>query len=208
MRCRIAVFAAVLAFAGAARAEDPPFLIVNLQQLIDESDEGQEFVKKLQDEIAAKKEKVQAKVRELEARQKDLLDIQPVNRTDQWYEDVRDLFRNISELKAEEQYFIAKKNDEMARAITQLIQGAQTEARKIMRKRGALMVLITRTGPLQINDQNDLKDEILFRRVLVADPKASLDITKEVLEAMNKWFREHRAESDPNPRASKNGKKG
>ncbi len=195
MRYPLAVFAAFLCTATVARAADKPkILVVNLQRLIDESEEGKRFIKKLQNEVADKKEAMKKEVMVLQERQRDLMKVESSNRTPKWYEDVRDLFERIAGIKAKEQYFIAKKNDDIARAVTQLVQGARTEARTIMSKRGAWMVLISRTGPLNINSEAGLKEEISQRRVLCAVPQ--IDITDEVLKAMNKWFRENRSESD------------
>ena len=79
---------------------------------------------------------------------------------------------------------------EIQRRINDLIIGAQQTARAIMKKRGAEIVLISRTGPIQIKDEKALQDEIIFRRVLCT--QATVDITEDVLAAMDKWYEENK----------------
>ena len=106
---------------------------------------------------------------------------------------IRDSLDTQSRLKAEEQYFVARLNDDVARRVNQLIRGAMQEARTLMKERGALLVLNSRMGRVQINSDQQMQEEGVLRRVLCAAP--GTDVTDDVLTRMNKWFQENQDRS-------------
>lgn len=190
------LIALVLALAGPALfAQDakPKVLVLSLKKIIDESAEGKQFVGALKKRMADKKQEFALNVQQLQEQQKKLMEVELMNRDEKWYKQVRKALETQASLKVEEQFFIAKLNDQIARQINELIRGAQTEARRIMKARGADLVIISRMGPIAINSDKELQDEIVFRRVLCH--KDELDITDEVMKAMDEWYRKNKAKS-------------
>jgi Skp family chaperone for outer membrane proteins len=188
------LIALVLALSGPslfAQDTKPKILVVYLKKIIDESAEGKEFVGALKKRMADKKQEFAKNVDELKVQQQKLMEVELMNRDETWYKQVRAALEAQASLKVEEQFFIAKLNDQIARQINELLRGAQQEARSIMKARGADLVIISRMGPITINSDKELQDEIVFRRVLCA--KDELDITDEVMKRMDEWYRKNKA---------------
>jgi len=194
------VLACLMAVPSRARAEDPKprILVVSMKRIIKESDEGSQFVGKLRQSVAEKKKEIEVQVRQLQQKYKELLEIELPDRDPEWYGEVKSALDKQASLKVEEQYFIAKMNDDIARRLNQLLRGAQQEAKAVMKARGAEIVLLSRTGAVQVNSEQELNDEMVFRRVLCAS--ASIDITDEVIARMNKWYRENKASDETLPK--------
>jgi Skp family chaperone for outer membrane proteins len=188
------LIALVLALSGPslfAQDTKPKILVVYLKKIIDESAEGKEFVGALKKRMADKKQEFAKNVDELKVQQQKLMEVELMNRDETWYKQVRAALEAQASLKVEEQFFIAKLNDQIARQINELIRGAQQEARSIMKARDADLVIISRMGKITINSDKELQDEIVFRRVLCA--KDELDITDEVMKRMDEWYRKNKA---------------
>jgi Skp family chaperone for outer membrane proteins len=188
------LIALVLALAGPslfAQDAKPKVLVVFLKKIIDDSAEGKEFVGALKKRMAEKKQEFAKQVEQLQEQQKKLMEVELMNRDEKWYTQVRAALEAQAALKVEEQFFIAKLNDQIARQINELIRGAQQEARSIMKARDADLVIISRMGKITINSDKELQDEIVFRRVLCA--KDELDITDEVMTRMDEWYRKNKA---------------
>jgi Skp family chaperone for outer membrane proteins len=196
-----AVLTAELASVASAQAA-PKILVVDLKKLIDESAEGKEFVGRLKKQMADKKDEFAGAVRQLQEQQKKLMAVELMNRDARWYDAVRAALDAQATLKVEEQYFVARINDQISRQVNELIRGAQEEARKIMKARGADLVLLSRMGPITINSDKELQDEIVFRRALATSP--DLDITDEVMKQMDEWYRQNKTKRG----LAKRGEKG
>lgn len=190
----VLVVLALLAVAwsqGGQPAKDAPnVLVVDVQYIIDESEEGREFVGRLRQKIAEKKKQIAEQVRALQESTKKLMERELPERDKKWYADVEKALAEQNRLKTEEQFFVAKVNDDIARSINELLRGAMDTAKKIMRERGADIVLGSRMRPLQINNDQQLQEEVVLRRVVCA--RDEVNITKEVLARMDKWYRENK----------------
>ena len=69
------------------------------------------------------------------------------------------------------------------------MKSAREAAEEIRVARKAMIVFTSKMTPIKFESQNDLKSELISRRVICVDTKAGADITKEVLALMNKAFK-------------------
>ena len=181
------VFAVVGTAAPDKKSTGPRMLVLSMQRVIDETTEGKEFVKRLNEEMAAKKKKLGEESAKLQAKVKELSEAQLTDRTPEFYEDYQKAMKTHARMEGSKNMFLLRKGDEISRATNELIRGAQEEAKKIMRVRGADMVILSRMGPLKINNDKEFQQELVFRRVICA--KGDVDITDQVIKAMNEWYK-------------------
>ena len=161
-------------------------LVLDIRQVIDDTKEGREIVGKVRAEMAQKKNEIELEVKKLQEQVKQLTKAKLPDKDKAWYDELKIALERQGTLKADEQYFIATLNDKVARGLNQILRGAKQEAEKIRKARGASVVLITRLGSIEVNNDGDLQDEVVFRRVLAMEP--NLDITKDVITMMDKDF--------------------
>jgi len=174
-----------------AKGEGPKILVVHMQRIIDETLEGRQFVLKLNEEMAAEQKRLADEAAALQEKVKELSKAQLADRTPEFYKEYEEAMQTSAKLEMRKNLFLLKKGDEIARATNELIRGAQQEASAIMRERKADIVLISKMGPLQINSDKEWKEELVFRRVLVAGTEAN--ITDEVIKRMDDWFKQNKA---------------
>ncbi len=196
----------VLLVLPSVRAEGPAILVCDMKRIAEGCDEAIELVEALKKRSDAKRAEMQADVNALQGKQRELLGKKLSERDLKWYEDYRAAVQQESELKAKAAIFNAQMNDDIARKIDQLMKGTRQEAAAVMKERGASMVLISKMGALKFENDEELKEEYIFRRVLCCDP--ALDITEEVLARMNKWWKEHKAGSGEAPKRGEGEAKG
>jgi len=186
--------------AGTALTQEKPkatkpksgILIFSMIRTIDETDEGRDIIAKLKEEMATKKQRLTDEAAKLQEKVKMLRDTKPADHTQDYWKDYEQAMATQARLEIEKQLFLQKKQDEMSRAMQQLLIGAQQAARDVMKERGAEIVLLTKTGPVgELATDQDAQQELLYRRVLCSDE--SLDITDEVIARMNKWYKEHKS---------------
>lgn len=182
-------------------------LIVDVQRAIEECQEHIDLVEVLRKQIAKKKKDVAEEVQRMKIKQEDLLKVELTKRNDDWYDEVEKVLHDQGRLKAEEAYFISRLNDQLARKLNSLIRGVQQESRKVMRERGAKMVLTSKMGPIRLETQDDMKDELIRRRVIAAVD--GVNITDAVIKRMNEWYAKHgkKAKRGDKDKDKKNEKK-
>jgi len=166
-------------------------LVVSLMRAIDESDEGREILAKLREEQASKNQELTEQAQKLQEKVRELRQAKPADRDEAYYKELKKAMETSAHLEMEKRLFEMTKQDELARAMQQLLIGAQQEARTIMKERGAEIVLLTKTGPIELTTDQDVQQEFALRRVLCADD--SIDITDEVIARMNKWYKENKS---------------
>ncbi|MFI5403003.1 MAG: OmpH family outer membrane protein, partial [Planctomycetota bacterium] len=177
---------AAAAFAQGDKSKETPkskILVVDMLRAIDESDEGRAVIATLKQEMAAQKQRYTEEKAKLQEKVKVLLAAKAADRTPEYYKDLEQAMRKNADIEMENNLFMAKRGDELNRATQQLLQGVQQEARAVMKKRGAEMVLMTKTGPIELATDQDQQQELLMRRVLCYED--SVDITAEVIQRMN-----------------------
>jgi Skp family chaperone for outer membrane proteins len=190
-----ALLVPVLAVALLAQEKPAPkskslVLVLSVRKIMDESDEGREFVKKLREEMLAEKQRITEGRAKLQEKLKQLQEAKIEDRNPQFWEEFRATMEAGARLEMDEKILVAQKGDALARATQQLLLGAQQEARAVMKERGAEIVLLTKTGPFEVGSDRDFEQELVMRRVLCCDD--ALDITDEVIKRMNAWYKEHR----------------
>ena len=73
--------------------------------------------------------------------------------------------------------------DWLQRRMQELLRGAKTYAEELMIARKAHMVIATKVGPIKLENQADMQDELLRRRVICHVKGAN--ITPDVMKMMN-----------------------
>lgn len=191
--CTLAVVSSAFV-ATAARAQETgtsKVLIMDARRIIDESDEGKDFVQSLRQKMAEKEKEIVQKRQKLQEELKGILEAKLSDRNQAWYEKFREAARKEVNLKAEEMLFKQEVGDKLGRAITQIIRGAQQEARAIMKERGADVVIASKMGPITIESDQEFQQEIVSRRIVCA--RQDIDITDEVIKRMNTWYKNQKS---------------
>ncbi len=193
MRTLIPGLCALLLTVSAARAqgEEPKILYVDLQKVIFNCDEYHALVAAGKKAQVAKQKEFDERVTALKEREKALLETTLNDRTAEWFDKLKAAQKEQADLIAERNYINALMADKITRKINSLMTGAQQESRKIMKERGAYMVLVTKTGRITLDSETQLQEEVVMRRVLCAVDSAN--ITNEVLKRMNDWYAKHRS---------------
>jgi len=190
--CTLAiVLPAFLSTAAQAQDVTSKVLIMDARRIIDESDEGKEFVQKLRQQMAEKEKEIIEQRQKLQEELKGVLEAKLGDRNKAWYEKFREAARKEVSLKAEQMLFKQEIGDKLGRAITQIIRGAQQEAREIMKERGADVVIASKMGAITIESDQEFQQEIISRRVVCARP--DIDITDDVIKRMNAWYADQKA---------------
>jgi Skp family chaperone for outer membrane proteins len=161
-------------------------LVMNMDRAMQESDEGREVVAKLKEERATQQQRYADDMAKLQEKVKALREAKIQDRTPGYYDELVQAMQTYASLEMDKNVFMAKKGDELSRKMQQLLQGAQQEARAVMKARGAEIVLVTKIGPIEVGTEGDLQQELLLRRALCFDE--SIDITDEVIVRMNEWY--------------------
>lgn len=191
----------LLVAAAAAPAEDAkscPILVVDLERVVRDCDETRDALAKLQAMQDQKKKEFAEEVAKLEDRKKQLLEKTALSERDEkWYEEFLAVAKQASELRAADALFTVQANDAVARKMDQLMKGAREAAEEIRQKRGAIMVVISKLGPIKSESKEQLDADHVFRRVLCCAREA--DITDEVLAAMNAWYKANRRDDGKVP---------
>jgi Skp family chaperone for outer membrane proteins len=188
----LSVLVAVVA-APAQDGQGPLVLAIDLERVVRDCDETRDALAKLQAMQEQKKKEFADKVAELEGRKKQLLEKTALSERDEkWYTEFLAVAKEASEIRATEALFSVQANDQVARKMDQLMKGAREAAEEIRRKRGAVMVIISKLGPIKSESEKQVELDQVFRRVLCCDKEA--DITDDVLDAMNAWYKQNRRE--------------
>ena len=176
---------------GWAQGTTPPvqgkILVLDLQRVIEECLEHREMVASLRKRAADKREEMQGQVTSLQADNEELMKTSLTQRDEAWYERLKKALMEQVNLKADETYHNVSVSDELARKMNALVRGAQQEARKIMRARGAEAVIISKLTPVSLETEEQWKDELINRRILCSAKE--IDITDEVRVAMDEWYK-------------------
>ena len=181
---------------SAAQAQDATskVLIMDARRIIDESDEGKDFVQKLRQQMAEKEKEILGQRQKLQEELKGILEAKLTDRNKAWYAKFREAARKEVNLKAEQMLFKQEIGDRLGRAITQIIRGAQQEARAIMKERGADVVIASKMGAITIESDQEFQQEIISRRIVCARP--DIDITDEVIKRMNAWYKNQKSKAN------------
>ena len=187
------VLSALVASPAEAQDATSKVLIMDARRIIDESDEGKDFVQKLRQQMAEKEKEILEQRQKLQEELKGILEAKLSDRNKAWYEKFREAARQEVALKAEQMLFKQEVGDKLGRAITQIIRGAQQEARTIMKERGADVVIASKMGAITIESDQEFQQEIISRRIVCA--RQDIDITDAVIKRMNTWYKDQKAKT-------------
>jgi Skp family chaperone for outer membrane proteins len=172
---------------GTKEPVDGKVLVLDLQRAVEECDEHRDMVAALRKRAAEKKKEMEGQITTLQADNEELMKTSLTQRDEAWYERLKKALVEQVNLKVDETYHNVSVSDELARKMNALVRGAQQEARRIMRARGAELVLISKLTPVSLETEEQWKDELINRRVLCSVKE--IDITDEVKAAMDEWYK-------------------
>jgi len=161
-------------------------LIVDVAHAVENCLEQAALVAAVRKEADALKKKYAGQVAELQVKHKRLMEQKLSLRDEQWYADVKAALEEQGHLKAVEANLNISIADRVARGMELLLRSAKQAASKIMRARGAKIVLVSKMSPIKLDTEADFKDELVNRRVLSAIP--AVDITAAVIKEMNAQY--------------------
>ena len=112
-------------------------------------------------------------------------------RDEKTYAALKKAIEDKGKLDAELAFRNVRDQDYLQRRMQELLRGAKQYAKEIMIARKAHMVLATKVGAIQLEEQKDMQDELLRRRV-VAHVKG-VNITDDVMKKMNEEYAKRKA---------------
>ena len=203
MRITLCAALFMLATAAPAVAQDK-VLVIDVERVIDTTEEGRELVGKLKERVAEEEKRLQSAAKALQERKKALMTSKLDDKTPEYYELLKKALADHAQLEVDRQFFIMKLKDQIARRTNDIMRGAIQEARRIMRERGADVVISSRMTRFQVDSDKQFVDDLVVRRVICA--KKGTEITKEVIKALDDSYRERkRAREEPIKRTAKGG---
>ena len=206
--CALAGCLALSVSSGQGNQQGPDVLVLDLEYVIDNCDEHADLVGKLQKTAKGLQKKYSGQVRDLQQAQQKLLEKTLSLRGADWYPAVKKSLLKEGELKGIEAFHKVEFGDKILRGMEALMKSAKEAAEQIRAARKAKIVLISKMTPIKFESQNDLKSELISRRVMCVDRRAGADITKEVLDIMNKGFKARKkAQGSVEPVKKTNDKK-
>ena len=169
-----------------------PILICDFAKCVDQTVEAKDMFEEWRKERDKTEKDLKMKAAELQQRIDDIKKQTKLSERDEaLYERLRNAIEDKGKLEAQVAYLNITSQDFFARRMQELMWGAKSAANKIMRERGAQLVIGTKTGKLLLENQQDLQEEMLRRRVLCFEKGA--DITQDVMAALNKDYAERKA---------------
>ena len=109
----------------------------------------------------------------------------------------------LAKLQAEASQESIRLSDQMVRKLAGILKDAKAAAEQVMAQKGADYVLVSRVGPITLENEKDLTAEYVGRRVLAwKDPAAN--VTKDVVDLMNEWYKKRRP-PDTQPKKDADG---
>ena len=178
------VLAATVGAQGAPEAGSHPILICDFGSIIEKCQEAIDIEeafnrerKKKEDDLRKRAEKLKAEIQEIQ-KNKNLSE-----RDDKTYDELKDAIEEKGRIEAEMAYENIRGQDYLQRRMQELLRGAKQFAKEVMTERKAELVIATKIGPIQLENQQDFQDELLRRRVVAHIPE--VDITAAVMKRMN-----------------------
>lgn len=174
---------------GQGNQQGPDILVLDLEYVIDNCDEHDDLVGRLKKEEAEQRGRYSGEVTNLQQEQKKLLEKTLTLRGADWYPAVKESLQKEGKLKAILAFHNVEVGDKVLRGMEALMKSALEAAEQVRAARKAQIVLVSKMTPIKFESRLDLKSELVSRRVMCVDRKAGADITKEILDIMNKAFK-------------------
>ena len=164
-----------------------PILVLDLDRAVKECEQQIDIVEGVQAEADADNKKYEPQVKKLQAEAKALMEQDLTQRDKEWEAAVEKALLEEGKLKAIAAFKKIKLQGKLAKAMEKLMIAAKEQAEIVRKNRGAFVVIISKLSPVVFKTDNDIKDELVSRRVLAHDP--NIDITKEVIKRMNAAYK-------------------
>ena len=169
-----------------------PILICDFAKCVDKTEEARDMFEEWQKQREKTEKDLKSRATELQKRIEEIKKQTKLSeRDDKLYERLKTAIEDKGKLEGEIAYLNVKSQDYFARRMQELMWGAKSTANSIMKKRGAQLVIGTKTGKILLESQQDLQEEMLRRRVLCYE--ADADITQAVMDALNKDYAARKA---------------
>ena len=161
-----------------------PILICDFAHVIENCEEAKDIEeafrkerKTTEDRLKAEAQKLQVKIQEIQKKTK-------LSERDQnTYDALKKAIEDKGKLDAEMAYRNVTDQDFLQRRMQELLRGARTHAENLMIARGAHLVIATKVGAVKLENQQDMQDELLRRRVICHVKEVNL--TLDVMKLMN-----------------------
>jgi len=203
--CAVAGSLALSVSWGQGKQVGPDVLVLDLQKVVDSCEEHADLVGKLRKQADDLQNEYAGKVRTLQEKQKSLLSQTLSMRGADWYTAVKESLLKEGEYKAIEAFEKVRFGDQISRGMEALMISAREAAQEIMKARKSKIVLISKMSPIKFETENDIKDELISRRVMCVDRKAGANITADVLKLMNeKYAARKKARGKVTPKKNEN----
>lgn len=159
-------------------------LICDFAYIVENCDEARDIQEKFQKARSDAETKLKTEQQKLQLRIKEIQEKTKLSdRDDKVYEALKKAIEDEGALKAAVAYRNVTDQDFIQRQMQELLRGAKQFANDTMVARGADMVLATKVGKIQLENQSDWQDEMLRRRVVCY--KEGVNITDIVMKMMN-----------------------
>jgi Skp family chaperone for outer membrane proteins len=169
-----------------------PVLACDFAYIVERCDEAIDFEEEFRRNRTAAEEKLKGEQSALQIRIKEIQEKTKLSERDEkTYEALKAAITDKGRLEAEIAYRNVTDQDHLQRRMQELLRGAKNLANDVMIARKAHVVLATKVGRIQLQNQKDWQDELLRRRV--ACHVDGVNITDAVMKMMNEEYARRKA---------------
>jgi len=164
-----------------------PVLICDFAAVVESCEEAKDIEEAFKKERDAKEKDLKTRAEALQATIQDIQQKKKLSERDEkTYAALKQAIEDKGKLDAEMAFLNIRGQDYLQRRMQELLRGAKGFAQEIMLVRKAHMVIATKIGPVQLENQQDMQDELLRRRVVAHVD--GVNITDEVMKMMNEDY--------------------
>lgn len=187
----VLVLLSLLAWAQGNNAAAPRILIVHMQHVVENCEEAKDAIAEIRTERNARQKDFDGRIHVLRKKMEGLKKKKLSERDPDFLKQVYEVEFQLAKLQAEASQEAIRLSDQMARKLAGILKDAKSAAEQVMTQKDADYVLVSRVGPITLESEKDLTAEYVGRRVLAwKDPAAN--ITKDVVDLMNDWYKKRR----------------
>ncbi len=199
----VLVLLSLLAWAQGNNAVAPRILIVHMQHVVENCDEAKDAVAEIRTEKNARQKEFDGRIQVLRRSMEGLKKKKLSESDSDFLKQVYEVEFQLAKLQAEASQESIRLSDQMVRKLAGILKDAKAAAEQVMAQKGADYVLVSRVGPITLENEKDLTAEYVGRRVLAwKDPAAN--VTKDVVDLMNEWYKKRRP-PDTQPKKDADG---
>jgi len=172
---------------GGAEVGQYPVLVCDFGKIIDKCQERLDLEEAMKRKFDAEKKSLETAMADLQKRIEEIQKKKNLSdRDDQTYKALQQAIEEKGRLDARKAYLTIRLQDDTMRYVQELLRGARGISEEIMHARKAHLVIASKTGPIDIQGQDDFQDELLRRRVFAH--VGAVDISEEVMKRMNEEY--------------------